>query len=48
MYAHLQSKRTCIFHIIYIGKLHSKVIKEVLVTLAYLVTTYDSLLWREI
>lgn len=49
MYIHGgEREHICIFHVIYLGQLHSKMIKEVLVTLACLVTTYDSLAQREI
>lgn len=45
---HVQRENICVFHIIYLGQLHSKMIKEFLVTLVCLVTTYDFLLQREI
>lgn len=49
MYIHGgEREHICMFHVIYLGQLHSKMIKEVLVTLACLVTTYDSLAQREI
>ena len=45
---HVQRENIYVFHIIYLGQLHSKMIKEFLVTLVCLVTTYDFLLQRGI
>lgn len=54
MYTHGGRKEgnICIFHVIYLGQLHSKMIKEVLVTFACLVTIWflapeGNWLWKQ-